>query len=564
MEAKNRPIRNWMQKIQIGEIRLPEFQREEVWKYQLVSRFLQAVINEKPLGAFLVLNVDPNHPPFNTSSIAGVENDVDKCTEHLLDGQQRLVALWRSFRNTHIDGRRFYVFEDNTVEGIKKSSRYKWIGNHKAEFDMNVIPVSILEPGEGGLEKSQEWRNAATQDPDESKRLHDRVKDLRDKFSDTDIPYLSMPTKTTPEEAIDTFVNVNQSSMRLTDFDIAVALHRSETSESLRGLVENAKQDILGIVALEKDRLIGDWILKAACVQQGIMPTKSYKDLNYKHLERDWDALRSGLEWTVELLEAEHIWDSRRLPSTVPLRVLPALHKPFSVLKRDKQSQARRLIKSYLWRAFTTDWYVGQANQELFKDFKALKKALEDEHFALPSSSTGKPETIFDNELPSMEELLQAGWPYRFSPLRRAILAISIRREAKDMETGENISKTNIWNREYHHIFPKNLLRGHAPNEEPDLALNCMLLKSPTNKAWRDEWPGDYIMERYDHSGLKGERAQREIEKRLSSHFVPSSAILRATKSSRESLAEVYQAFREERANLMMEAIKKLCNGEDL
>jgi len=566
MEAKNRPIRKWMEKIRSGEVRLPEFQRGEVWKHALVSNFLEAVIKEKPLGAFLVLDVDPNKPPFDARSIAGVKNDKDKCTEHLLDGQQRLVALYRSFKNEHTDGRVFYVFNDNTVQGIKPGPRYKWIGDPKAESQQQFapIPVAILEPGEDGLEKSREWKQKATDNHQESAALDARVKDLRDKFSDTDIPYLSMPRQTSSTEAIETFVDVNQSSMRLTDFDIAVAVYMSETSDDLSDLIEEAKKEIPGMAALEKDRLIGDWILKAACVQQDIMPTRSYKGLNFQNLQENWDALRAGLEWTVELLEEEHIWDARRLPSTVPLRVLPALHKYFSAIKRDKQSQAKRLVRGYLWRSFTTDWYIGQANQQLFKDFKALKGCLESERFDRPASNTGKPETIFDSDLPEEANLLQEGWPYRSGTLRRAILAISVRNGARDMETNEKISRSNIGSREYHHISPRKLLSKYAKNKEQNLALNCMLLKSPTNKAWRDEWPGDYIAERYDYSGLDGAEAKQAIEKRLASHFVPSQSIMNATKSSGASLASVYQSFLKERAKSILGAIKKLCQGEDL
>lgn len=566
MEAKNRPIRKWMEKIRGGEIRLPEFQRGEVWKHALVSNFLEAVIREKPLGAFLVLDVDPSAPPFAARSIAGVENDKDKCTEHLLDGQQRLVALYRSFNNEHIDERVYYVCSDNTVQGIKPGPRYKWIGDPKAEFQQQFapIPVAILEPGEDGLEKSREWKQKATDNPQESATLDARVKDLRDKFSDTDIPYLSMPRQTSSGEAIETFVDVNQSSMRLTDFDIAVAVYMSETSGNLSDLIEEAKEEIPGVVALEKDRLIGDWILKAACVQQDIMPTRSYKGLNFEELRKNWDVLRAGLEWTVELLEGEHIWDARRLPSTVPLRVLPALHEYFSAIKRDRQSQAKRLIRSYLWRSFTTDWYIGQANQQLFKDFKALRDCLENERFEHPKSGTGKPETIFDSDLPEEINLLEEGWPYRSGTLRRAILAISVRNGARDMETDEKISRSNIESREYHHIFPRKLLSKYAKNKNQNLALNCMLLKSPTNKAWRDEWPGDYIVERFNYSGLEGAKARQAIEERLASHFVPNQFIMNATKSSGTSLGKVYQSFLKERAKLISSAIKKLCQGGDL
>lgn len=574
MEAHNRPIRLWMKGIRSGSIRLPAFQRGEVWRHYLVSDFLEAVIQDKPLGSFLVLDVNPSDPPFDTDPIAGVENDKDKCNEHLLDGQQRLAALWRSFNNEHKDGRVFYVRWDDTVEGLKRGAQNKWIGNPQEEFkhEQQYIPIAILEPSEIGLARSYQWKQEATQNPKESEKLSNRVEMLRDKFADTDIPCLSMPMRTSANEAIETFVKVNTSSMRLTGFDIAVAVYMSQNKSELFDLVEDVKKDIPGILALEEEETrIGDLILKAACVQQGIKPTNTYIDLKNPHrglnlteLKKEWKTLRNGIEWTSQIFKEEHIYHDRLLPSAIPLRVLPALHKHFEAKKRDKRSRARSLIRSYLWRAFTTDWYSRDANSRLFKDFSALKAAIENESFEVPLSSTGKMETIFDEDVVTMDDLLQAGWPTRRGTLSRAVLAISVRQGARDLEENEVISVENMHDREYHHIFPKRLLRDYAQGSEQNLALNCMLLKKATNLAWRDEWPGDYIEDRRNRSGSEGEEAVRIIEERLASHFVASQTITKAKESDKSSLGDLYNKFLKERAGLILEAIKKLCDGEDL
>lgn len=564
MKADNRDIKKWMDAIRSGALRLPEFQRGEVWNHQLVGNFLEAILRDRPLGIFLILDVNPADPPFETKPIARVENDRDKCREHLLDGQQRLVALWRSFSNEHEDGRVFYVgIDDNTVVGVKGSSRNKWIGIPKEEFQEGYIPVAILQPGEAGLKKSYQWKKQVATDTS-NERLDVRVEGLREKFSQTEIPFLSMPMETSREDAIETFVEVNQSSMRLKGVDIAVAEYMSKTSDALLNLVEEMKKDLDIAVFEDADLVIGDWILKAACVHQGIKPTNSYNRLDFESLKRDWAVLLNGFDWTVRFLKEEHIWHDRLLPNVIPFRVLPALHSFFEKKKRDKRSQAKRLIKSYLWRCFTTDWYTRQANDRLFKDFKVLKSILESENFQL--SEKDKEKTIFDDEhLPDAGDILRTGWP-KPRGLGRAILAMSAKNNACDMETGDKISLDNIkvgdW--ESHHIFPKRLLRTNAKDENRDLALNCMLLKSTTNKAWSSEWPGDYLMERVKEYGLEGVKAEKAIKSRLESHCIPTDVIMKAKKSAKEDLAKIYQSFLRERAEMVRATFQRLCKGEDL
>ena len=95
MDARNRALPEWFNRIRTGQIRLPRFQRREAWTHSEVADLLDSVFKEQPAGAALILEVgDKEH--FTSRAMQGAPDPVERCTEHLLDGQQRLTALWKS------------------------------------------------------------------------------------------------------------------------------------------------------------------------------------------------------------------------------------------------------------------------------------------------------------------------------------------------------------------------------------------------------------------------------------------------------------------------------------
>ncbi len=576
VQIRQRSLKDWLIDVRRGVVRLPRFQRDETWGHTLVGDFIEAVLLKRPLGFFLVLAVNPDKQPFETRPIAGAVNNGEDCREHLLDGQQRLMALWRSFNGTY-KGYVFYAkwneegglynFEQ-VVSVAKGKTNLQWIGKPESEFIKHCIPISYLGPEQ--IERAHDWVRKATTDEESKRCLTNLIGKIHSTILSTQLPYLCIPQETDPDDAIDIFIKANTSSVRLNPFDIAVAqfeaatpAKRRHSSQSLRDLVDMAKNRIPEVANLEGEDNLGDLALKIACVKQKMKPTYGNYRKVIPALEHNWNSILRGMKWTAQALGEEHIWDARILPSTVPLRVLSAL-SPFIPKEGDKRGKARRLVRSYLWRSFVTDWYAKQANDRLLSDFRALKEALENETFTVLPDPSGRPDTVFDRPLPDEEALFMEGWPKRKGILKRAILAVSVIGGARDMETDGKISADNIQSRQYHHIFPDRLLKDHAKDEEPNLALNCMLLEASTNISWRDEWPGDYLMQRVEQSGLKGSKAEKAIKSRLESHHIPSDVIMKAKKSAKADLAKTYQSFLQKRAEMVMAAFRGLCAGEDL
>ena len=570
MQANNRAIGSWLDDIRRGVVRLPRFQRGEAWKPAQVEAFLDAVIRRNsPIGVLLVLDVNPTKQPFQTRPLEGTANNGEACKQHLLDGQQRLTALWKSMNNMYEDRVYFVSFSkddagdytlvsDSEKDGVKGYSRKSnsWIGNSREEYQKKLMPVSCLCPGTEAGRSAVDWAGSAGGNKDNMLIL---IMKIRGAIENRMLPFLCLPMETPPEEAINIFVNTNVSFVKLTPYDIAVAQFEAATNKSLAGLIEKIEAKAPGVVDLEGEDGVGDLALKIGCLFQSepMKPTYgNYGRLKWVEMEANWDALVDGVKWTVKFLNQENIWDRKTLPSTVPLRVLPALHR-YLPGKGDAVAKAERLVRQYVWRAFATDRYERQANDRLFKDYKAIKEALEDKSFKCTQE-----DTIFDKEIemPDPDDLVSEGWPTGSGIQKRAILAACVRSGARDVASGRKIdSRESILNCHHHHIFPKQLLTEEAEKANPNLALNCMLLEGTTNQSWGDSPPGEYLMARVEESGFTGQEAEDEVSGRLRSHLIPEKSLMSATSGSALPLEKIYKKFIDDRANLVATRLRNLC-----
>src|SRR5688500_17484930 len=100
MEARNRKLSEWYGKIKQAEIKLPRFQRFEAWDRWRIASLIQTVIRNLPLGITLILEVGEEEKFISRYLVTAPETG-GRIHEHLLDGQQRLTALWRVFHNNY-------------------------------------------------------------------------------------------------------------------------------------------------------------------------------------------------------------------------------------------------------------------------------------------------------------------------------------------------------------------------------------------------------------------------------------------------------------------------------
>jgi len=572
MNASNRPLPEWFNRIEAGQIRLPRFQRFEAWTHNEVAGVLEAVLRGLPVGATLTLDVGDSEP-FVSRVMEGAPVPVERCNEHLLDGQQRLTALWRSLNDNYPDRTYFVHLPDGadpredaqpSVMGVprwmRQDVRYPlWVDDPHGAFSRGLVPVRLLRPGDVYRE-IMTWCDAATRDDlTASKELQRTILELRDRVRSYNIPYLALPVTTPKDVALEVFIKMNTSAVRLTAFDIVVAQLEEATGQSLHDLVSTLQMRVPDAPAY---RDLGNWVLDTAALREDRPPAQaSYARLDLSRLESEWDELVEGIAWAVSVLEDERVFDAERLPSTAVLPVLAALHG-WLPADPDALGNARALVRAYLWRAFLTARYEQAASTRSFQDFRGLRDAV-------AGSGTTETIPIFDEDqfpLPSAADLRAARWPKNRDTLGRGVLAVALRAGARDLADDGVVTRQTIRKREYHHVFPNSVLTGvgQLSPAESFRALNCVLITWRTNRRIGAKPPLEYLKDRIEASSL-GEQALRD---RLASHLVPFAVLADAgwdpaapPEVVTPTIQKHYEQFLDARAELLLTHVEQLCRG---
>lgn len=580
MQAYNRPLYKWFSLIELGQLTLPRFQRFEAWTHNEVSNLLRSMLRGLPTGAALILRVD-GPEQFRSKYLAGTPQDGRNVTEQLLDGQQRLTAMWKSLYNLY-DNRTFLVsidkstidfninpsdyLESNEIEVVaqaiyeRKGSRYPmWVNEAKECWGRGLIPVHLLRPEDISKEKKAWLKAAASDDIEMREFLDDLIDALRERIKHFNLPYLELPSTTKKHVALDVFIKLNTSSVKLTAYDIVVALVEDAAETSLHELVDSL---VMKVPKAKDYTDLPDLVLDTVALLQDIIPSQAgYVNINYRQLVFEWDDLVSCFTRMVDLLEEEHIYDEKRLPSYTALPVLAALTK-YLPTNADQLGNARHILKKYLWRAFLTDRYERATPSKSLADFRKIRDYLlgKGEYEDIP---------IFnEQEYPSpvKEIISDAAWAKNRTILGRGILALQIKCGADDIADNTPATKQSILSREYHHLFPAALLaKADVPNNRIFSAVNCALISWRTNRTISDKNPMLYLLERAENCDL----GEPERDRRLRSHLIPIQELSMDysdfdSQVAKAKIEQDFARFVEARSILLEQAARLVYNGEQL
>ena len=580
MHAHDRFLPEWFNRIRSRQITLPRFQRFIAWGHGEVSGLLTTVLRGLPSGAALILEVG-DAEKFKSRTMKDAPENGEKVTEQLLDGQQRLTALWRSLHDYYSDRTYLIGFEDDPHNGGSKqpyvygqarwsneSTRYPvWVDTAASCWERGFIPLKLLRPDDIKDEIDQWIEKAIPADAADKfavyKSLNSLISGLRTTVREFNLPYLSLPAKTEKDVALDVFVKMNTSSVRLDTYDIIVALVEGETGKSLHDHVEILKQAVARVDAYAD---APNLVLDMVALRQNRVPSQAgYHGIDFTRMIEEWGGVVAGIKGMVGFLEEEAVFDAQRLPSYPAIPVIAALWE-YLPTHPDQLGNARHLLRKYLWRAFLTGRYEQSSATSALQDFRALRETLKGgQNVHVP---------IFNEDaypLPTPEMILVADWPKRKSILSRGLLALQMKAGAEDLADGARASIASITSREhpreYHHLFPDaKLSDADVPAEEIYRAVNCALITWRTNRTISAKDPIEYLKERADNSTLGAE----ELKRRLRTHLIPYDQLNVGAYAGleeaqiKERTRSDYLKFGKARAELFARAAELACCGQAL
>lgn len=611
VEARDRKIENWYNKIKYGEIKLPRFQRHEAWDKGRICSLLTTIIHDLPLGITLILEVDEE--PFISRYLVTAEPEgppYPKVTEQLLDGQQRLTAIWRAMHNNYEWGKYFVYLKkydttwpedyqkDETEEfGASVIHQNRW-DQHKTGnlmplwaddpiecFKRGCIPTELLRPDDisteingwveaalSGLKPisgSEDFEKSFIRYTEEKQALTIIINKFRETVKHYNLPFLALPSSTSKDTALSVFINMNTNSKPLTQYDIIVA--------EIEGLKDTSLHDLQEELNLEHPSIsryfdLSYLILYTSALMQGKVPNKKgIWEMDKNKVVEDWEVMVSGLSRMAAFLESNNLFDEERLPTNAVLAVIAALYTK-SPETGDQAGKLNIVLKQYLWSSFFTDRYENSAASRAFADFTGILGFLLgkiNESTKVVYVLTDTP--VFDREqfpIATKDELIQVSWPRRVSIRGRGILAVANLFGAFDFADGSTITKTNIKKREYHHIFPDALIKEANEHLETQInstvALNCALITGKTNRNIGRKEPLTYLKERYDWA------SENIIEQRLHSHLIPIKELKAgdyegiSESEKAKKVKKDYKQFLEKRAEYISSAVIRLVEGEEV
>lgn len=589
-KAQDRTLGVWFQHIQQGMVKLPRFQRFEAWDRWRITSFLNTIINNLPVGVTLALEV-AGQEKFESRYISSAEPVTPgTVTQHLLDGQQRLTAFWRSIHNNY-DWETFFVYLPQFDSGDNKSSTDieircipRWTNKHQLRMPRwaeepaqclkrGLLPVNLLRPGDISSQIDN-WLNEATKplepqdnDPDALAKYkaytatRDKIKaevtTLRERVTHFNLPYLSLPAETSKDVALQVFINMNTNSKPLSLYDIIVAEVENIAETSLHDLEVSLTDKC---PTAKRYGNMSDLILSTSALLQEKLPnTRGMIEMDKKQLLDNWPKLERGLSRMAALLDSQGVFDEARLPTNAVLAVIAAAYDCIPD-NGDFLAKAEKLLRRYLWSAFFTDRYENATASRAFADFKAIKTLLKIPAFPDSDLVTVPVLNRSDFPLADVDSLMAAGWPKAVGIEARAILAVTTYLGAIDFADHQTANYNSIQKREYHHVFPDALLAEADVNSHQ--ALNCALITWKTNRIIGRKDPLAYLQERVEWAD---EEAVRE---RLKSHLISFELLSKAHYAGlsgdvfKQKVQSDFRQFMQARASLVVAAMSILAEGQ--
>ena len=599
-KANNRTMKEWFEKIERSEIRLPRFQRPEAWDKGRVKSLMNTIVHNLPLGITLLLDVDKTDEPFVSRSLVTAPDLENKVNEHLLDGQQRLTAFWRALHNNY-DWETYFVYNSAfdktlTIPVGKEYSHYfevrcqprwfkertkrpLWADDSKESLVRGLIPLDLFSP-EDISEKIENWVKQAIEheypaqtDPDAFQKLNEWnmkrdqilsfIRDKREIIRHYNLPFLSLPISTPKDTALQVFINMNTNSKPLSQFDII----RAEI-EGVKGvsLDDYQKELDLKFPIIKHYWELSFLILATSALIQDKMPNqKGMWDMKKDLMIENWNIMEKGLSQMADFLERQGIFDQSRLPTNAVLAVIATLYT-YIPENLDARGKFELLLKKYLWSSFFTDRYENSAATHAYSDFTFLKNIITGAKKESGEYYMEKDVPVLNREkypIESKEELMQVTWPKRENIRARAIMAVFSKLGALDFADGTPLNRNQLaqGKRHYHHVFPDNLLKG--TELQSYLALICALITDKTNLNISNKEPYSYLKERYSWT------TEDEVNTRLKSHLIPIDELKSggysglAEDEKLEKIKSDFLAFLSKRAELVHHAVNKLIEGKD-
>jgi hypothetical protein len=463
-------IRQIINQVIGGQIRVPAFQRGFVWNANMVAYLMDSIYKGYPFGSILLwrtkerLNFERRLGPFELP-----RTDPDLPLDYILDGQQRVTSI-------------FGVFQTE-VEGTGASEEWtKIYFDYRANPDVQesqfvALPDADFDPDRyfllRNLFDTTAYRKATKDFNDE---LAERIDKVQSVFKEARIPVQLISTENRTTVAI-VFERVNQRGVELNTLQLLSAWTWSEDFDlqhKFDGLSEELEPFGFKDVASDTDLLLRC----CAAVLANDATTRALVNLNGAIVRERFQEVINGLKGAIDFLRDNlNVYSLDNLPYPallIPLSVFFAIPGNQQMRYTDEQ---RQIILKWFWRTCFSRRYNSQPIKNLQEDINqiaALKNRLNSK-LADVVAAVGT-EFFRDNV-------------FKINTVStKTFVLLLAQRNPLSFVTGAPITlreSLKEYNRnEFHHLFPRAFLRTtqQTAYDNSCLANFCFLSKTDNNR----------------------------------------------------------------------------------
>ena len=496
--------------VERGELRLPEMQREYVWRATRVRDLLDSLYRGYPSGVILAWESDEIVATTNFAIETSVTSAVRPLL--LLDGQQRLTSLSAVLRGlpVSVKGRKkpieilfnldhpdevsyvTDVYEDSEedvepddVQDMDLQERFRRmtfvVSSSALKSHKNWVNVSdIFKLPDSDILKSS---GLSGWDDPRYQRYADRLKAVR-AIADYQYRMDILERTKSYEEVTEIFVRVNSLGAKLRGSDLALA----QITARWRGSLEIFRAYQKEVNGLGFQLELGIFVRTLVSITTNQSKFAVINGIKLDQLQEGWERTRIAFTHALNYAKNNLDIDSQKLLSSPLLLITTAYWADklnYQVSNEESQAFRRWLLSANAKGRYSR----GSSESLLDQDLATLRDG--GDAMALSQRLSQQ----FGRLAFSPEDLV--GRNSRSGAFKTMFLAFRAA-EARDWKTSLKIGANHAGKAdaiEYHHLFPKAYLRREKPHlisGQVDDIANLAFIGSETNKIISDRAPSEY------------------------------------------------------------------------
>ncbi len=341
-------IKDLINDLERGRIRIPSFQRGFVWEPSRVSYFIDSIYKGFPFGSILLWQTkNPLRTERNLGPYKLPDNAPEYPIDYVLDGQQRITSIFGIFQNSLIpedsettDWTHLF-FELNSKESVP----FQYLKDFINYDNTKIFPLKYVFD-------APKYRQV-TRSLDES--LAQQIDDLVERFTKARIPVERFKNEERKYVAT-VFERINRQGVELDTFQLLSVWNWSEDfdlQEKFREIAEELEP--FGFKEVGSDLLLK---CCSAVVINSADP-EDFMGLPGSEVRSKFDEIHTGIFRAIDFLKDElNVFSLKLLPMENILAVLASFFASSQKQPPPVPQEQYKVIKRWFWRACFSQRYA--------------------------------------------------------------------------------------------------------------------------------------------------------------------------------------------------------------